>query len=158
MQWRPTRTRRFFIVRWRVSKANAASAICKENYITTDLSTSFSIVTVILLMQCPPPGTRHSLSCAAASAMHTQRLRCARGLTRVRACFDFLCDEHYIWVHPFMQWRYTCRHPTCWIDIHVFLWYSHINTNTVFRLVNPVYNMDTYLFKVTVFTKQAKYE
>jgi len=25
--------------------------------------------------------------------------------------------------------------------------------NTVFRLVNPVYDMDTYIFKVSVFTK-----
>ena len=30
--------------------------------------------------------------------------------------------------------------------------------NTVFRLVTPVYDMDTYTFKVNVFTKQAKYE
>ena len=30
--------------------------------------------------------------------------------------------------------------------------------NTVFRLVNPVYDMDTYIFRVHVFTKQAKYE
>jgi len=30
--------------------------------------------------------------------------------------------------------------------------------NNVFRLVNPVYAMDTYIFKVNVFTKQAKYE
>jgi len=30
--------------------------------------------------------------------------------------------------------------------------------NTVFCLVNPVYDMDTYIFKVNVFTKQAKHE
>jgi len=30
--------------------------------------------------------------------------------------------------------------------------------NNVFRLVHPVYDMDTYIFKVNVFTKQAKYE
>jgi len=30
--------------------------------------------------------------------------------------------------------------------------------NTVFRLVNPVYDMDMYIFKVPVFTKQAEYE
>jgi len=30
--------------------------------------------------------------------------------------------------------------------------------NTVSRLVSPVYDMDTYMFKVDVFTKQAKYE
>jgi len=33
-----------------------------------------------------------------------------------------------------------------------------MNTNTVFRLINPVYDTDTYLFKVNVFTKQAKSE
>jgi len=30
--------------------------------------------------------------------------------------------------------------------------------NTIFRLVDPVYDMDTYIFKVNVFTKQATYE
>jgi len=30
--------------------------------------------------------------------------------------------------------------------------------NTVFRLVDPVYDMDTYIFKLNVFTKQAIYE
>jgi len=30
--------------------------------------------------------------------------------------------------------------------------------SNVFRLVNPAYDMDTYIFKVNVFTKQAKYE
>jgi len=30
--------------------------------------------------------------------------------------------------------------------------------NNVFRLVNTVYDMDTYIFKVNVFTKQAKYD
>jgi len=30
--------------------------------------------------------------------------------------------------------------------------------NTVFRLVNPVYDMDTYIVKLNVFTKQAEYE
>ena len=29
--------------------------------------------------------------------------------------------------------------------------------NNVFLLVNPVHTMDTYIFKVNVFTKQAKY-
>jgi len=32
------------------------------------------------------------------------------------------------------------------------------NMNTVFRLVNPVYAMDMHIFKVNVFTQQAKYE
>jgi len=30
--------------------------------------------------------------------------------------------------------------------------------NDVFRLVSPIYAMDTYIFKVNVFTKQAEYE
>jgi len=30
--------------------------------------------------------------------------------------------------------------------------------NNAFRLVNPVYNMDTNIFKVNVFTKQVKRE
>jgi len=30
--------------------------------------------------------------------------------------------------------------------------------NNVFRLINPVHAMNTYIFKVHVFTKQAKYE
>jgi len=30
--------------------------------------------------------------------------------------------------------------------------------NSVFRLVYPVYDMNTYMFKVAVFTKQAKSE
>jgi len=30
--------------------------------------------------------------------------------------------------------------------------------NNVFRLMNPVYDMDTHIFKVNVFTKQANYE
>ena len=35
-------------------------------------------------------------------------------------------------------------------SIHVFLWRSHRNTNTVFRLVYPAYDMNTYVFKVLV--------
>jgi len=30
---------------------------------------------------------------------------------------------------------------------------SHKKTNTVFRLVNPAYDMDVYMFKGTVFIK-----
>ena len=48
--------------------------------------------------------------------------------------------------------------PTCCRDIHVFLWRNHKHMNNVFRLVNPVYNLDTYIFRVNVFTKQAEYE
>jgi len=44
------------------------------------------------------------------------------------------------------------------IDIHVFLGGSHKNTNTVFRLFNPVYDMDMPIFKIIVFMKQAKSE
>jgi len=32
------------------------------------------------------------------------------------------------------------------------------NTNTVFRLVDSVYDMDMYVFKLNVFTKQVKYD
>ena len=38
------------------------------------------------------------------------------------------------------------------------LWRNHTNMNHVFRLVKPVYDTDTYIFKVHVFTKQTKYE
>jgi len=48
--------------------------------------------------------------------------------------------------------------PTRGIRINVFLWRTRRNTNSVFRLVNPVYDMNTYIFKVAVFTKQAKSE
>ena len=44
------------------------------------------------------------------------------------------------------------------IDIHIFLGRSHKNTNTVFCPVNPVYDMAMYIFKATVYIKQAKYE
>jgi len=30
--------------------------------------------------------------------------------------------------------------------------------NAVFRLTDPVYDMDMYIFKANVFTKQAEYE
>jgi len=30
--------------------------------------------------------------------------------------------------------------------------------NTAFHLMHPVYDTDAYIFKVKVFTKQAKYE
>jgi len=42
--------------------------------------------------------------------------------------------------------------------MHVFLWRNHTNMNHVNHLVDPVHDMDTYIFKVHVFTKQAKYE
>jgi len=48
--------------------------------------------------------------------------------------------------------------PTWGIRIDVFLWRTRRNMNSVFRLVNPVYHMNTYLFKVAVLTKQAKSE
>ena len=44
--------------------------------------------------------------------------------------------------------------PTCGIRIHVFLWRSLKNMNIVFRLANPVYAMDMYIFKANVFIKQ----
>jgi len=33
-----------------------------------------------------------------------------------------------------------------------------MNMNKVFRLVNPVYDRNLYIFKVNAFTKQAKHE
>jgi len=45
-----------------------------------------------------------------------------------------------------------------WIDIHVFQWRKHKNMSNIFRLINPVHVMDTYIFKVNLFTKQAIYE
>ena len=33
-----------------------------------------------------------------------------------------------------------------------------MNMNTVFRLVNPVFDRNMFIIKVTVFIKQAKYE
>ena len=49
--------------------------------------------------------------------------------------------------HP--QWGVQAQgqRPMCWIGIHVFLWRTYKNTNNVFRLVDPVYDMDTYLLK-----------
>jgi len=44
------------------------------------------------------------------------------------------------------------------MDIHVFPWHNHENVKSVFYLLKPVYDMDTYKFKVNVFTKQAEYE
>jgi len=38
-------------------------------------------------------------------------------------------------------------------------WVNHTSiNNAIRRLVNPVYNINTYIFKVDVFTKQATYE
>jgi len=50
------------------------------------------------------------------------------------------------------------REPTCCILIYVFLGRSHTNTNTVFRLVNPLLDRNTYIFKINVFIKQARSE
>jgi len=35
--------------------------------------------------------------------------------------------------------------------MHVFLWRNHTNMNNIFRVVNPVYNMEIYIFKVTLY-------
>jgi len=35
---------------------------------------------------------------------------------------------------------------------------SHKNMNIIFRLCNPVYDIDTSIFKVTVIIKQARHE
>jgi len=42
--------------------------------------------------------------------------------------------------------------------INVFLWRSHRHANRVWCLVHPVFDMNTYICKVNVFTKQAKSE
>jgi len=47
---------------------------------------------------------------------------------------------------------------TCSIDIRIFLGRGQNNTNTVFRLVNPVDDIGTSIFKDHVFIKQANYE
>jgi len=63
----------------------------------------------------------------------------------------YICVHNYACVYVR---TYVCvrAYPTCWIHIHVFLWRNHKNMNTVFRLVNPVYDMDKYIFKVDGFT------
>jgi len=38
------------------------------------------------------------------------------------------------------------------------MWRNRKNVNNEFRLVHPVYDMDTHVFKVDVFTQQAEYE
>jgi len=38
------------------------------------------------------------------------------------------------------------------MNTQVFLWRNHTNMNNVFRRVHPVYAMDTYIFKMNVFT------
>ena len=40
--------------------------------------------------------------------------------------------------------------------MHVFSWLRHKNTNNVFRLVLPVYDIDTYVFNFNLVTKQAR--
>jgi len=52
----------------------------------------------------------------------------------------------------------TSGEPTWGIRIDVFLWRTRRNMNSAFRLVYPVYDMNTYIFKVAVVTKQAKPE
>jgi len=44
------------------------------------------------------------------------------------------------------------------MGIHVFLGRSHTNMNTIFRLVNPVFDRNMFIFKVTVFINRAEYE
>jgi len=42
--------------------------------------------------------------------------------------------------------------------MHVFLPRRHRHTNRVFRLVYPVYAMNTYIIKVNAYTKHAESE
>jgi len=51
-----------------------------------------------------------------------------------------------------------CERPNWGIHINVFRWRIRRNMNSASRLVYPVYGMNTYIFKVAVFTKQAKSE
>ena len=70
--------------------------------------------------------------------------------------------QRYVWIlnmRPQVNGvSFTSQNHTCRIDIHVFLWRNRKNMNHVFRLVNPAYDMDTYICKLNVFTKQANYE
>ena len=55
----------------------------------------------------------------------------------------------YIFIYNTEQRTYSSgRDPTCSIAINVFLWRNHKKMNNIFRLVNSVYDMDTYVFKV----------
>jgi len=45
-----------------------------------------------------------------------------------------------------------------WVRVRVFLGRSHKHTNNVFRLVSPVLDKNTYIFKANVFINQAQYE
>jgi len=78
--------------------------------------------------------------------------RNSAGCFCVRVC-DHGCATVFVCLIPYAHTTQAERRaehsgPTCWIHIHVFLWRSHTNTNNVFRLCNPVYDMDTYTFKV----------
>ena len=71
-------------------------------------------------------------------------------------------EREYVFAVP-VEGRICSRivastNPTCWIRFHVLLRRSHKNTNNVFRLVYPVYDMDMHIFKVAVFINRAKYE
>jgi len=48
--------------------------------------------------------------------------------------------------------------PTWGIHINVLRWRTRRDTNSVFRLVHHVYDMNMYIFKVAVVTKQANSE
>ena len=58
--------------------------------------------------------------------------------------------QQYVWAQH--------QEPRCQIGIHVFLVHSHKSMNNVFRLVNPVLDRSSYIFKGSVFLNQAKYE
>jgi len=142
-------------------------------YISIDISTD-----IPHLSRCISSFKRVSVSAYAGTAIHIYR--CIYSFVYLDAFASFnrvsnVSIRRYGYVHLWIylkvcRSRYIClfyvflcthtrvRGPTCWIGIQVFLGRSHTNINHVFRLDNPVYDMDTYIFKVNVFTKQAKYE
>jgi len=60
-------------------------------------------------------------------------------------------------VDSFLGVFLSCVSACDLLRVDVFLWRSHKNANSVFRLGNPVHGVNTLIFKVDVFTEQAKY-
>ena len=66
---------------------------------------------------------------------------------------------HVQYIHVFLWRNHKNMNKSLHVQyIHVFLWRNHKNMNNVVGLVTPVYAMDTYICKINVRTKQAKYE
>ena len=59
----------------------------------------------------------------------------------IQSMADFTACHNY---GSAMSGRESAAAQVCdWTDIHVFLWRNHKNMNSVFRLVNAVYDMST---------------